>query len=83
MTTAALILLVWFVLSIPVAVIAGKFIKAGGDVRFFVEQGSVYAPGWHVYERVRDNHLVSVACFDEKSDADEHLAWLLTREVDA
>lgn len=48
---------------------------------FFVEQGSIYAPGWHVRERVRDNYLRSVACFDEKADADEYLAYVLEQEA--
>lgn len=48
--------------------------------KFFVEQGSIYAPGWHVRERVRDNYLVSRGCFDEKPDAEEFLAHMLEQE---
>lgn len=48
--------------------------------KFFVEQGSIYAPGWHVRERVRDNYLVSRGCFDEKPDAEEFLAHVLEQE---
>lgn len=49
--------------------------------RFFVQQGSVYAPGWHVLEQVRDNHQVSRARFDEKADAYEYCAELLEMEA--
>lgn len=50
------------------------------SVRYFVEQGSIFAPGWHVRERVRDNYLVSLGCFDEQSDAEEYLAFVLEQE---
>ena len=49
-------------------------------MRYFVERGSVYSPGWHVYEQVRDNYLVSRGCFDEKPDADDFLDYLRAGE---
>ena len=48
--------------------------------KYFVEQGSIYAPGWHVRERVRDNYLRSLGCFEKKADAEEYLAFILAEE---
>lgn len=44
--------------------------------KFHVEQGSVYAPGWHVYEEVTEGHLRSLGCFEEKPDAEDFLTYL-------
>lgn len=55
--------------------------SAPATPKFFVEKGSIFAPGWHVRERVRDNYLVSRGCFDEKHDAEEFLAYVLEQEV--
>jgi hypothetical protein len=48
--------------------------------KYFVEQGSIYAPGWHVRERVRDNYFRSIGWFDEEADAEEYLAHVLSEE---
>lgn len=48
--------------------------------RYEIHQGSIYAPGWHVYEIVRENYWVSVGCFEERQDAEEWFALLETQE---
>lgn len=50
-------------------------------MKYFVERGSIYSPGWHVRERVRDNYLVSIARFDEKADAEEYLTFIMEEEA--
>lgn len=49
--------------------------------KYVLEQGSIYNPGWVVYERIAANHLKSHGTFDEKSDAEEFLAYLQAQEV--
>ena len=45
--------------------------------RYFVQQGSIYAPGWHVYENVRDDYRRSRGCFDTRAEAEDLLAYLV------
>ncbi|WNM66746.1 hypothetical protein SEA_PASCALRANGO_83 [Mycobacterium phage PascalRango] len=47
---------------------------------FFVGLGSIYCPGWHVWERVRSDYHVSRARFDDRADAEEFLAALIDAE---
>jgi hypothetical protein len=39
--------------------------------RFEVQWGGIYAPGWHVYEKISERHYRSQGTFEDKADAQE------------
>lgn len=49
--------------------------------RYTVEQGSIYAPGWHIYEELEPRHYRSLGCFDNQSDAEEYLEHIIEQET--
>lgn len=45
-----------------------------------VREGSIYNPGWEVCEEVRERHLVVLATFSDRSDAEDFLLAALDNE---
>lgn len=48
---------------------------------FKVEQGSIYNPGWVVYEELAPRHYRSHGTFTDKSDADDWCEHLNRQET--
>lgn len=49
----------------------------GKNMKLFIEAGSIYSPGWHIYREDRPNHFTSLATFDTKAEAEEELPHIV------
>ena len=45
-------------------------------MKLFIEAGSEYDPGWHIYHVVRENYLVSKGTWGTRAEAEEELAHM-------